>query len=67
MMDTIRIMGLLLASILCGILGLLFFFGERDSIITTVAFKPAGAVLLAVSCLLFDQLKRESGKFNDKH
>lgn len=55
-------LGLMSGSAVCGMLGLLWLFGTHASIWVTVSVKPFGAFLLVISCLLYDQLRRETNK-----
>lgn len=57
--DFLRVLALLATSAVTGILGAIWLFGDHTSIFVTVAVKPFAVMLLFISFVLFEQLKRE--------
>ena len=65
--DIIRIFALLLTSVVTGVLGVIWFFGDHSSIFVTVAVKPFSVILLIISFVLFEQLQREMKRIDKRH
>lgn len=46
----------LIATIIVGLAGFIFFFGERESLTATILFKPVGIMLILASFRAFRRL-----------
>lgn len=62
--EIIRILALVGACSVAGVLGVIWLFGDHASIFVTVGVKPFSVILLIISFLLFEQIQRELKRIN---